>query len=468
MTQPADGVYSRVIHGICVLCGITHATPYVIRVLHFWNLLSRMALLCTGIVSFSTNTHLCVSGLVISPYNSSSWGTLKHTDWVQGTLPSMQSVAGPGNIVVVALWFTCVICFVVNDGLRCALVYRGTWFTHENHMDMSWSTLTCTAIPLLFACGAVQLGTRDVFVLGTVVFITLVSGLCGAITEHLRTLVNPYAIEGFSDNVLWILRVTQDLTLIIAAQLVTIPFVMNSMDLDHHMSTYDIVTSLLFTGLTYALTITCYRHHRLCSIFEQTWPTRCSMSPWGSNTVVVENAAVPRLQSTDEHFYPSPYAVTPLPFNGKKPSKPIPFNGKPSKSVGPINVVSTCETPEETFNKLYGCHLWHSDSADIVHIVDQDHRVVTVQLTEDFNMYNQLHEPVSIARCGVLANGLHIANLGAAPQIFHTHIDEDGTNTRMMIGLLTEWRRYYIVNIFIDAVLLSSLLDMTNMGDCSI
>lgn len=455
MTLPTNSLYSCVIHGLCVLTGVTHATPFVMRAIHFCNMFTRLALLCVGITLFNTHSHRCVSGLVMSPYNASKWNDMTPRNWTDANLPMMEAVVGPGNVVVVALWFTCVVCFVINDGLRCVLVFQNMWFTCENHMDMSWSTLTCTAIPLLFACGAVQLGTRDIFVLGTIIFITVVSGVCGAITEHLRTLVNPHNIHNFSQNVLRILRVTQDVSLIIAAQLVTLPFVMNSMDLAHPMASSDMITSILFTCLTYGITITSYRHHRLCSIFEQTWPLSCSMGPWGSSTVATtattqEPGILSRSTSTVDDPKPAfkslPYGIQPLCFDGRS-------------SMNGTNVVSTDTEAGQ-------CHLWHSASADIVHIVDQDHRVVTVQLTEDFNIYNQLHEPVTIARCGVLATGLHIATIGAAPQIFHAHIDEGGGISRRMIGSVTEWRRYYIIDFFIDAILFTILLDMTILKEC--
>ena len=188
------------------------------------------------------------------------------------------------------------------------------------------------------------------------------------------------------------------------------------------------------------------------------------MSAWGSITEDHQDSGFfTRSQSTENIdnpvFYPSPYAAKPVSVDGKL-LNPKPRRMKPVRGVESQSCEATCETSEESFNTLYGCHLWHSASADIVHIVDEKHDVVTVQLSEDFNMYNQLHEPVSIARCGVLAKGLHFASLGAAPQIFHTHIDEDGNNTRMMIGLLTEWRRYYIINLFINAILITILFDM--------
>jgi hypothetical protein len=487
MTQPANGVYPRAIHCICVVTAITHAPPRVMNIMHFVNMLTRLILLCLGIALFSTRSHSCVGGLVIQPYNSAVWDATTHTDWIQDTLPRMQAVVGPGNIVVMTLWFTTVICFFLNDTLRCALVFTGKWYTHENHMDMSWSTLSCSGIPLLFTCVAVQLGTRDMFMLGVITFITIVSGVCGAITEHLRTMVNPHTIDGMSENVLWILRVTQDLSLIICSQLVTIPVLFSSLDNDSHVILSNTVIVMLFTGLTYGLTIASYRHHRLCSIFEQTWPTRCSMIPWGAQTDAIEHIATsmseksplsicssnqhqwPQSGGSDTDVYPSKYAVTAIPFYGNGTCG---VNGK-IESVSTLTThgdpegVENIETQEEMFNKLYGCHLWKSDSADIVHVVDQDHRVLTVQLTEDFNMYNQIHEPVSISRCGVLSRGLHIAQMGAAPQLFHTHIDECGKSTRRMIGLLTEWRRYYLINMFVDAILFTTLLNMTGVISCS-
>jgi hypothetical protein len=481
MTQPANGMYSRVLHGICVVTAITHAPPRVMYVMHFMNMLTRLLLLCLGIALFSTRSHSCVSGLVIQQYNSAAWDATTHTDWIQDTLPRMQAVVGPGNIVVMALWFTTIICFFINDTLRCALVFTGKWYTRENHMDMSWSTLSCSGIPLLFTCVAVQLGTREMFMLGVITFITIVSGVCGAITEHLRTMVNPYTMDGMSENVLWILRVTQDLSLIICSQLVTIPIYFSSMNNDSHVIHSDVVLVILFTGLTYGFTIASYRHHRLCSIFEETWPTRCSMLPWGavhteytasSNasvtpSMVSEQSSLGKLGGSDTAFYPSNYAVTGIPFYGNKTSGDKIGSVKTLTTTDDSGDVETSETSEERFNKLYGCHLWKSDSADIVHIVDQDHRVITVELTEDFNMYNQIHEPVSISRCGVLSRGLHIAQMGAAPQLFHTYIDECGINTRRMIGLLTEWRRYYLINMFVDAILFTTLLDMTGVIGCS-
>jgi hypothetical protein len=78
-------------------------------------------------------------------------------------------------------------------------------------------------------------------------------------------------------------------------------------------------------------------------------------------------------------------------------------------------------------------------------------------------MYSQLYATDSIARSGVLAKGVHVAQMGAAPQLFHNYIDEDGSITRKMIGVLTEWRRYYLINAFIDALLFTSLLNLTGM-----
>jgi hypothetical protein len=446
MTEGVNGVYPLVIHGVCVVTGITHAPPSVMYTMHGVNMLTRLILLCLGIALFSTNQHKCVSGLVIQPYKRSEWHTVTHTDWMQDRLPDMKTVVGPGNTIVVSLWFTTIICFFINDALRCALVFTGNWFTVNNHMDMSWSTLSCSGIPFLFTCVAVQLGTRDVFMLTAIMFITIVSGVCGAITEHLRTIVNPYTIHGMSENILWVLRTTQNSSLIIASQLVTVPMIFNIWDNDYHEIFSDVVVVILFTLLTYGLTIVSYRHHRLCSIFEQTWPTRCSMVPW----CVVDT-------DTTEHTT-----------TAGDPWSDTVKSAKTLKTPGDIDIGSeeNIETNAEMFDKLYGCHIWKSDNADIVHVVDQDHRVLTVELTDDFSMYNQMYKMDSISRCGEISRGLHIAQLGAAPQLFHTYIDEFGIRTRRMIGLLTEWRRYYLINMLIDAILFTTLLNMTGVVGC--
>ena len=453
---PAD-----ILHALCVITAITHAPPRLMRLIHFVNMFARLVLICVGISLVLSNGSPCTPGLVMAPYKQSEWHNLTLEAWKQNKLPGMDMVVHPKNSILVTLWFVIVIHLFVADTMRCILVVNGTWFTRENHADMIWSGVSCVIIPLLFILIAVQLGTFDVVTLILLAIIACMSGMCGAILEHLRTLVNPKAIPEMSNTVLWMLRVIQDFAMIVASQVVFTPMLLDI--LHHDLGQSDLVHSIistLFTAFVYALAITNYRHNRLCSIFEETWQTRFSMVPWGLYTG----------SNDDKDRSGKAHEPSVTSFPGMYTSTMSHFGRTPKKEAVDVHDPFDPQKSEDLFNSLYGCHLYErSPSADTVHIVDQDHNVVTIKLTEDFNMYGQLCCTGKIARNGVLANGSHLAQIGAAPQLFHHHIDQDGSITRKMIGVLTEWRRYYAVNALIDALLLASLVNITGvMGMCAV
>jgi hypothetical protein len=515
-------VSAAVLHFLCVVSGITHASSQIMKLMHFVNLGIRLVTLGVGVMLVTTNGSPCAPGVAMVPYKESEWVSLTRAEWSENKLPSMDAVLQPSNSIVMTLWFVVVVHLFIADAMRCTLVMNDLWFSRENHADMIWSAQTLTIFPLLFVLVAMQLGTFDLVTLFLMAFIAVVSGICGATLEHLRTLVNPNSTLGISNTVVWMLRVVQDVAMIVASQVAFTPKLMNIFYHDAgHADTAYLLLSTLFTAFVYALGITNYRHNRLCSIFEATWPTRFSMIPWGLDTDSLHThdslATTPVASVTQS---PGMYTTTKVSHFPSKPTRASYFSGKTSESAKICNKATelgdfhskgirfpgTCgkltefpdtyskltefpdtysnmpALPEDThdpldseksealFNALYGCHLYEqSPSADFVHIVDQDHKVITVNLTEDFNVYGQLYGPRGIARDGVLANGPHIARIGAAPQVFHHHIDQDGRITRKMIGVLTEWRRYYIINAFIDALLITSLLNITGvMGTCAI
>jgi hypothetical protein len=446
--------YASALQFVCVITGVTHAPEYIMKLMHIVNLLARLVLLSVAVALVETRGCPCAPGVAVEPYQESDWDDLTQTDWVNGTLPGMKMILRPGNAVIITLWFSIVAYLITTDTLRCLLVLNGTWYSRENHADMVWSILSCMIIPLLFSLVAVQLGTHDALTTTLVAFIACTSGICGAISEHMRTLINPQNTKGMSDTVLWMLRVAQEMMIVVATNVTLIPMLSNLM---YHgadpSSTARIVLSALFSGFVYTLAITNYRHNRLCSIFEETWLQKTSMVPWGVDTGLSnKDSPLQSGESCAPHAFPGMYTTTKLPTTSE------------DGTYDPFDP----QTSEEAFNQLYGCHIYRSDpSASIIHIVDQDHKVTSVELKESFNMYNQLYSAEAISRDGVLASGAHFAQVGAPSQLFHAHIDHDGSITRKMIGVLTEWRRYYLVNAFINALLFTSLLNITGvMGVC--
>jgi hypothetical protein len=453
----AQRIYAGALHLICILTTITHAPRNVITTMHFANMSQRFALFCIGVCVFARTEYFHSSGIVIQEYGYSAWETTTGQQWRYGDIPGAKIVAQPGNIFAPVLWMTIVTTLLLYDLIRGILIMRGRWNANTNHQDLTWTMTSSLSIPLLFISTALALGHKDVSVLILIFVLAMFSGVCSAIVEEMRTLVNTENILGLPGCVL-LVRITHDVLITLAAQVTCMPFVYNSINSEEDVSPTKILTAFTIGGLVLVLTSTQYRYNRLCSIFEQTWPSKCSTTKWGAMSMRSTNPQRTILQSN--FAYPDDIVVQP---------KELAHHTTVRDQSGKVKKITPTEGPEASFKTLYGCHMDNeSISADEVYITGQDNKIVTVKLTDDFNMYNQLHNPRVPqdhadldTMYGRAPKGMHVAYIGVGAHVFHTYLDEDGHITRQMIGHLTEWRRYYLTNILINTLLVSNLFAMT-------
>jgi hypothetical protein len=85
------------------------------------------------------------------------------------------------------------------------------------------------------------------------------------------------------------------------------------------------------------------------------------------------------------------------------------------------------ESSEELYDKIYfGCHKYHIET-------ESEHR----------------------------SRQMELSPIGSGSSTFHKYTDEVGQVSRQLIGLLVEWRRYYMINLFINCLLVLSMLNMS-------
>jgi len=549
--------YSSSLHVLCVATGVTHAPTEIMNTLHLLNVFARLALLCLGVLLFTREGVADTPGLVFPQCANPLWDSMTLEEWTLDQLPgSMDVVASPGNLVGPILWIIVVTMLLIYDIARFYFVFSDRWHARDNQTDVTWSLVTCGPLPLLLVSTAHLLGHRDALILLLIYILALGANICGHLVEQVRVLVNPVSIPGMVATVVVVLRIMYDGLLLVTTQLTMVPFLQTLADPEGGLASFTVAERLsvhILTVLMLAITLTHYRHHRLCSVFEQTWYSHeesrtgdvldgnqgeVLTSPGGENMKVRtlyytkfcrsttswdtsyctkssnSRSNVPSSVYNDQHprenvdsndpahsasmgCFPAAYRANSdsigcpsLQCYGPRfcrnaDSVPVadiatdtlsskcgmsqrqPVNTTTRRSRDPLSDEPRDPPSQDTsdpfdvsasealFNSIYGVGL--NDSADVIQITGQDNRIMTVQLTDDFNMYNTLH------RQGVMQpqTGMHVGQLGAGPRMFDVHLDKNGSHTRQMIGHLVEWRRYFIINSIMNALLAVNVLTMT-------
>jgi hypothetical protein len=395
-------MYVISVHVICIATGITHAPVFVIKTVHLVNLVKRIILLAVGISLFAIMGAPCAPGFVVPQYDY-EWGTeLPHAS---------VGVAVSGNALVPALWVLTVSTLCIFDTIRCALVMAESWYTDKNQLDMTWLLMSCFSVPLLFASTGLLLGQHDMLMLAVIVFMVVFSGVCGNILEQLRTFINPRTVPGMSGTVVQLLRGLQDTSLIVAAQLISIPFIYNSISTEGSVTQTQTLTAFLHCFLVMAITFSHYRHDRLSSDFEQVWMDSQSTIGWSVNPrEVVETATtIPIVRLSRS--------------NAVRVEKLKPISGRSHglKSMERVRVEEDLDLAlqDETgdmmdeFHTMYGWTPYKEKSIDVARVVEPDEYMLERSVA--------------------------------------------------MIGQLLEWRRYYLINLFINTLLVINLVSMTGV-----
>lgn len=429
-------LYQTAAESICVIVAVTHPPESIINFLHMFNLLKRIILLAVGIALLATTGTPCSPGVAIPQFSESEWGTVTYADWADSLLPGGQTIAMPGNNIWPGIWIMTVTVLIIYDTMRCALVASSRWNRHLNQIDMTWHIMTYIPIPLVFMGTALTLGHKDGLILVSIVVLVLFSGACGTVVEHVRAFINPHTIPGMPISVIAMLRVMQDLSLIIASQLVAMPLMSNIFNTTDEPTKTQLITFTLHTCLVLCLTIINHRNHRMCNILERTWPETPSTCEW---------------------------TPTPITQFVEKTSRSSDYHLTHHKKSDHIDDNAPCGGVHE---------FQYEPNTDVVRVVEGDKRVTTIKLTEEFHNINR----IGLARTGMYVSriGVNSPKLRPQSETVSEYVgpyvgEEHRQHMRHTAGTVLEWRRYYLVNIVINSLLLANIISITGIseGSCS-
>jgi hypothetical protein len=442
MALRAQFLYQTAVQSICVSTAVTHPSEAIIDFLHVFSLLKRITLLVVGIVLLAANGTPCSPGVALPEFSDSEWKTVTHTDWVNSMLPGGQTIAMPGGTLWPGLWILTVATLIIYDTLRCSLVASSRWNRHDNQIDMTWQIMAYVPLPLVFIATSITLGHKDILILLSIVSLVFLSSVCGTLVDHVRICVNPSTIPGMSVGVVSLLRGMQDVSLLVASQLVSLPIMANFFNTSSDYPTMtQIVTFSLHTCLVLCLTIINHNNNRLCTIFENRWPDNRSVSEWDMNRRTKKNT-------------------------------------EKTSVYGEYELKDQKQDDHRDDNTSYKGldHTRSETDTDVVRIVDGDKRITTIKLTEDF--HNIYRVGSSRSRTNDLSpdnnhTGMHVTRVGTHPhQSASEYVNwnshggpEDRHKMRQKTGILMEWRRYYLINILINALLLADILSITGVSE---
>jgi hypothetical protein len=455
------------------------------------------------------------------PYNEEEDGE-EDEQWQQQQQQQQSSkyekVAIPrGNVFIPIVWCTVVLLLVVSDVVRCMLTITQRRATVHKALDIVWFDTSGLALPLLFVCVATQLGTHEMFLLLFVLASVVLSSVCALCAEELSTVAHiqhSAADEEVRTCVVWVLRTMHDASLFVVLLAVAMPFLF---DVDKTLVANSVKTLLVgsFIGLTLLLSVTQFCNHRLYSLVSKVRAERrdtlAALGGW------YPPAVFPTVLPTPDH----PPSVHHYPVHHRhhhdddQISKPH-ADGNNSNNTDQTDQTDQTEADEEVddaavhvqaslamFNVLYGCHVYDTpeanrcavdiagggtrkDSGNVLygcHVYDTPeanarnnnnaHNALPAGTVLQLAGTTKQHRRSSCLHGLVLRDGVHMKTMGYAPcipftntthdhQHHHKHAQSKAQHLVESVALLVEWRRYYLVHMFVNVLVLALLLDMTD------
>lgn len=378
--------------------------------IHVMNLILRLAMLAMGatislFIGFPNGP-----GLASAAYANSEWDSLDEYEWANSALPHMKTVVYPGSMFVPCVWFVIVISLFASDMVRCALVFQNSWNACDNHIDMMWYQTALFTLPILFAYVALLLGTHDIILLMMVATFTELSSMCAVTMEFMRTVVNTEATPYMECSVMLLLQAMYDVSLASASQVVLTPFFYNLLYSTEITTPLQTTLAICFMSLVIALFAIQHSHQARCSTLETHWLTNRSVVRWGRD----------RLFGTEVY---QPGTVEFPRFEGGGG-----FGKFQECNEEDDDGTSKEETSEDLYNRIYGCHIYGEKTEMRPH------------------------------------GEIYATPVRAMSWVTPVYTDEIGSLSRLKIGILVEWRRYYAVNMIINYLLIIGMIQMTSIG----
>lgn len=397
---------------------ITHPSEIVVNSVHLLNLITRLLVLAMGVVIINIfpSTYVpMLPEIAMPPYIFSDWDTMGVYDWNEDELPQMKLIASPENPTVVFFFGFIIGSLFLNDLFRCGLISRNEWNASDNQIDFWWYMMGFISIPCIFSFTALSLGTHDVVTLLLIGLLTFISSVAASVKELLRSIINTETTPFMRITVMSYLQMIYDLSLFTSMIVTLLPIMYNSVYDRAGISVFAFATAIVFELLYISMASVQHSYEVCCSILENRWPSHRCVILWGlprqeplcdSNTFTTD-VVFPRSKVADKEY-------------SRKNEKEM------DDSADPFSV----ETSEELYDKIYlGCTSYHVETAS-------EHRSRQMQLSSP---------------------------IGWGSDTFHKYTDEVGQGSRQIIGRLVEWRRYYMINIFINCLVVLGVLNISGL-----
>lgn len=421
---------------ICVVVGVRHPPYIMINIIHLANLLFRLITISIALVLFPMLG--CPNAPTIGHFEKN----IDNNDTHMQT--AFDGIFFSSGIASVVIWFSAALALTISDMTRCFLIATHRWHTRSNRMDLIWHGNNGVSLPLIVSLVCTQLGTPDLFTLMFVMCTMVIASISELCAEELHILTtrehensNNREIIG---NVVWTLCTLQNVNFLVVLMVGIFPVILDAIRLGS-FSIYSVrfLLFIVFTGLFPCLVIVQLSNQRMYVKLSKTRKDERSILP-------------PSTLVTNTH-YEIPTSPTRFPPAIDKGCVSEMYEQELDIDGDPFNV----EVSERVFNRLYGCAS-DSDQAMDSGLKSSD-GVLTVSFTDTI----EFHRRSSCLRGTVFSDGVYVKSMGESECT--TDSDGDGIGMRKIVGMTVEWRRYYLINIFINALLVLSLMDLTAVVD---
>ena len=394
---------------VCILSGFRPPNYFFIKIIHVANLIIKVFALSAGLVLFF---HFGTPGSPMSAI--------------------VKSKTDHDHFVGAFLWFACVTALTMADLTRCVLLAACRWHSKVCRLDTTWHATNGLGIPFLLALVCAQLGVTDVFLLTCVVVMSITSSLCELCAEELRTLKTKNPGENIFNRtvvmrVIWTLCVLENAILFVIMIVGVFPTIINLNTISIYSTRFFLLHSVV--ALILCLMVVQTMNQILYSKLANTRKDLRSLLPASTSVASIQ--------------YEIP--ISPIIFPVRTASSAEMYLQEIDIDGDPFNV----EVSERVYDHVYGVQ-------DSKTPVKSSTDAVTIRFDETHEIYRRS----SCIRGSLFEDGFFVKSLGETA--IEADSDGDGLGMRSVVGLTVEWKRYYMTNMFINTLLVFSLLDLTD------
>jgi len=452
------------------VCAALRAPPeWVLDAVHVYNLIFRLALLVLGTAMYASEGFAGSPGITLAEYDYTAWDDVPDSAWGAdaGELPGPSAVLSPGSGLLAVLWFTLAATLFVGDIERMASKVFGV---RDSRIDYVWHGIMGLASPQLFLLLAVQLGTHDLVSLAFALILTCVSIVVSQVAESMCKLVNleeGTSPKGFTSVALPVLRWCYDICMAVLTFVVTLPVLRNSAAEHPGVSTLRGALCVCLVMYSVSLVAIQHAHHRFLRRVQKTWPCREKREYESSGA---RDAAPPRFleaRSTTgvrdffrklaaprpdrgADLYENLYGTRVFTEYSPRARRP------PASPSHSFKWQSAPDESDDTFNRLYGCRVNGGSASNNYALTAA---VGTITAPPAYRMTSDLQY---VPCAGSRGRDKLIPRSHGFTEV-DTH-EEDARCARMRVAHLVEWRRHYVLNILVNTLLLTSLVQMDRVS----